>query len=228
MAKRPTTRRKTTRKTTPSRAKKAKPRARKTTAAAAQPVATTSRGAATAMREGRSVPENFHALYDRGFRSSRGLAAPSGAPATSASARRMSREVQGLEIHYDQTTQLPNMIVAKAPSAPLARAASRGAAQTPEGAVAEFVRSKADLWQLSADDAATIEVVSVSAPRGAARPPASRGGARSAARSSFSLGNLKTVNLVQRIEVRGALRRAASSRSAAPSASLREGASRPP
>ena len=92
------------------------------------------------------------------------------------------------------------MIVAKAPSAPLARAASRGAAQTPEGAVAEFVRSKADLWQLSADDAATIEVVSVSAPRGAAPPPASRGGARSAARSSFSLGNLKTVNLVQRVE----------------------------
>ena len=196
MAKRPTTRRKTARKATPSRPKrkaasarvrKAKPRAKKTPAAAAQPESAPSRGATTAAREGRSVPENFHALYDRGFRSSRGLAAPSGAPATSASARRMSREVQGLEIHYDQTTQLPNMIVAKAPSAPLARAASRGAAQTPEGAVAEFVRSKADLWQLSADDAATIEVVSVSAAtrRGAVRPraaaaPAARRGRRSA------------------------------------------------
>ena len=152
MAKRPTTRRKTARKATPSRptrkaasarVRKAKPRAKKPPAAAAQPESAPSRGATTAAREGRSVPENFHALYDRGFRSSRGLAAPSGAPATSASARRMSREVQGLEIHYDQTTQLPNMIVAKAPSAPLARAASRGAAQTPEGAVAEFIRSKA-------------------------------------------------------------------------------------
>lgn len=106
-------------------------------------------------------------------------------------------------MHYDQTTQLPNMIVSRSRTAPLSRRRAGLAAATPEGVVTDFIRSRGDLWQLSPEDAATIEVVSVSQPRGAAAPGTRRAAGRrgrAAARSTFNVGNLKTVNLVQRIE----------------------------
>jgi hypothetical protein len=67
------------------------------------------------------VPENFHALYDRGFRTSRGLTPSPAAPTISASARKLSREVKDLQVYYDQATQLPNMITVKSAAKPLAR-----------------------------------------------------------------------------------------------------------
>jgi extracellular elastinolytic metalloproteinase len=148
---------------------------------------------------GHAVPANFHALYDRGFRSARGLAAPPAAAPGSSSARRLAREVKDLEIHYDQTTQLPNMIVSRSAKTPLARSRASMATATPEGVVTDFIRSRSDLWQLSPEDAGTIEVVSVSQPRSGAAP-ATRGRSRAAAPSTFNVANLKTVNLVQRIE----------------------------
>jgi extracellular elastinolytic metalloproteinase len=168
------------------------------------------RGAEPPNRDGRQhVPANFHALYDRGFRAARGLppAPPPAARAASASRRRMARTVPDLEIHYDETTQLPNMIVTKAPAATLtapARAAVRrraAAARTPESAAMQFIRSRGDLWQLSAADAETIEVVSVSEPEPPpSRAAAGRRGARRAAAASFDISPLKTVNLIQRVE----------------------------
>jgi extracellular elastinolytic metalloproteinase len=146
-----------------------------------------------------AVPENFHALYDRGFRTARGL---EGVPARAESTghRRLARQVKGLEVHYDQATQVPNLILTRAPAARL----SRRAPGTPEGVVTEFIRSRGDLWKLSPEDASTIEVVSVSQPKGAleAAPRARRGRGRTAARPTFSLANLRTVNLVQRIDGR--------------------------
>jgi len=120
----------------------------------------------------------------------------------------MVRDVADLEIHYDETTQLPNMIVTRAPDATLTARPRAGvrrrtmrAARTPEGAAVEFIRSRGDLWQLSPEDAETIEVVSVSAPQEPPAPPAARGGRRArAARAPFDISRLKTVNLIQRVE----------------------------
>ena len=172
------------------------------------PPSVMARGAEPPARDGREhVPGNFHALYDRGFRAERGLApAPAVRPA-SPSRRRMARTVPDLDIHYDETTQLPNMIVTKAPDATLtapARAAVRrraAAARTPESAAMQFIRSRGDLWQLSPEDAETIEVVSVSEPP---PPPAAaargRRGTQRAAATAFDVSRLKTVNLIQRVD----------------------------
>ena len=70
----------------------------------------------------------------------------------------------------------------------------------------QFIQSQSDLWNLSPADAGTIEVVSVSQPKdqpdAAGGKPAGGTRARSRGRSEspFNLGNLKTVNLVQRVE----------------------------
>ena len=201
MAKRPQPGRKRSRKATPRR----RPRAAASAPPAAPP-ATPPRGAEPPSREGRrQVPGNFHALYDRGFRSARGITVPA-ERAASASRRRMTRTVPDLEIHYDEATQLPNMIVTKAPEGTLttpARARVRRralAARTPEGAAVQFIRSRGDLWQLSAQDAETIEVVSVSDPQGPPSPAARAGRRKRRVAGSFDISRLKTVNLIQRVD----------------------------
>jgi hypothetical protein len=113
----------------------------------------------------------------------------------------MTETVPDLDVYYDQATQLPNLIVTKRPTARLSRRASG----TPEGVVTDFIRNRGDLWRLSADDADTIEVVSVSRPTGepesdAAARRSTRKGRRSSTESTFNVGNLRTVNMVQRIE----------------------------
>lgn len=147
----------------------------------------------------KAFPENFHALYDRGFRSARGIAAAA-TPAETAGHRRLADEVKDLDVHYDSATQLPNLVITKRATSRL----SRRAPGTAEGAVTEFIRSRGDLWNLSDDDVNTIEVVSVSKPEGEAetgpRRSRSRGGTRSQPESSFNIANLKTVNLIQRVE----------------------------
>ena len=155
----------------------------------------------------RQVPSNFHALYDRGFRASRGVAPETTTPPETEGHRRLRGEVAGLDVHYDHMTQLPKQVIVNPrEGAGAARPLSRGAgdaAGTPEGAVAQFIVERGDLWNLTPEDAATIDVVSVSQPRGA--EPQARGGTRGGGRargggSDFNIGNLKTVNLVQRVE----------------------------
>ena len=157
--------------------------------------------------QGAGAPANFHALYDRGFRASRGITPAAVAPKETTGHRRLARSVTGLEVQYDDATQLPKLVIAQQPAARLTRRAARGAAaaETAESAVMDFVQSRGDLWNLSGDDAATIQVVSVSKPRGeaAAEAPAAgrrRGAAAAAADDSFNLNNLQTVNLIQRVE----------------------------
>ena len=155
------------------------------------------------------VPENFHALYDRGFRASRGIVSRSVTPTETEGHRRLEQEVEGLGVHYDPATQLPNFVTVTPREGGASRSlTSRGAVAaeggTPEGAVAQFLEQQGDLWNLSAEDSATIEVVSVSQPRGGGEAePRSRGGrgrALSADESDFNIGNMRTVNLVQRVE----------------------------
>lgn len=156
------------------------------------------------------VPRNFHALYDRGFRASRGIAPESATPRETEGHRSLRGQVEGLDVHYDHATQLPKLVTVKpSEGAEAASPLSRGAGDaggTPEGAVAQFIQEKGDLWSLTPEDANTIDIVSVSQPRGAAEPQAregTRGGGRARARggeSDFNIGNLKTVNLIQRVE----------------------------
>ena len=84
---------------------------------------------------------------------------------------------------------------------PAARLSSRSIG-TAEGAVTEFIKDRSDLWNLSPEDAETIEVVSLSQPRAAARETPSRRPKRKsrAATGDLDLENLKTVNMIQRVE----------------------------
>ncbi|MEQ1762150.1 MAG: M36 family metallopeptidase, partial [Pyrinomonadaceae bacterium] len=148
---------------------------------------------------GSAFPENFHALYDRGFRSARGLAfASEPKPAIRSSAE----AIKGVDVQYDEATQVPCLVVPKRPTARLA-ARMPG---TPESAVTEFVLSRAELWGLQDEDTATIEVVSVSEPKGEPSTSAGPGGreSRPSSRtgSAFNVGNLRTVNMLQRVEGR--------------------------
>jgi hypothetical protein len=153
-----------------------------------------------ALRAAAGYPEDFHALYDRGFRAARGLDVPS-RPAVSPALRQMRSAVKDLDVHYDQATQLPNLVVTKRPAARLSAVRTAG---TPEGVVTEFIRNRGDLWRLSVADANTIEVVSVSRPRSEPEPRSATKRAtkkgRSRSESGFNIGNLRTVNMVQRIE----------------------------
>ena len=146
----------------------------------------------------------FTRLYDRGLRAARGLA-PTTTRAVSPSGRRLARQVPGLEIHVDETTRLPNLIISRAAGATLSgprrgggRAARAAAARTPEGAAIEFVRTHADLWELSERDAATVDVVSVSQPQRGTGD--SRRSTRARATQAFDVSKLRTVNLLQRVD----------------------------
>ena len=154
-----------------------------------------------------SIPGNFHALYDRGFRESRGAALASPTPTETEGHRQLNREVEGLGVHYDQATQLPKLVTVMPKragrGATLSARGATPAAATPEGAVTQFIEQRGDLWNLTPEDTTTIEVVSVSQPRSATpESRASKKGAqpRRGGGSDFNIGNLKTVNLVQRVE----------------------------
>ena len=120
----------------------------------------------------KEVPEDFHALYDQGFRAARGIQPKATPQAETAGHTRLSADVPDLVVEYDEATQLPNRVISRQPAARLSR--SRGG--SPEDAVTQFVQDRADLWDLTPQDAATVEVVSV------------------------SRKGLNTVNLIQRVE----------------------------
>jgi hypothetical protein len=119
----------------------------------------------------RKLPDDFHALYDRGFRAARGLA-PAALPRRTPGHSRLATQVPDLQIDYDEATQLPNRISSRLPAARL----SPKRTTSPEQATTDFIRDQGDLWNLTAEDLATVEVVSVSR----------RG--------------LPTVNLIQRVD----------------------------
>src|SRR5690349_10451625 len=150
------------------------------------------------LRSERSTfPKNFHALYDRGFRVSRGIT-PLTARAAQAGSRRLAKAVQGVEVQYDDATQLPNLVLSRQPTTQLS---SRSVA-SPEGAVMDFIKERSDLWNLTPADTETIETLSLSRPRARARTEArtTRGPRARGAAPELDLENLKTVNMIQRVE----------------------------
>ena len=180
-------------------AKSARKSASKAKTAPAAPAELHPRLREQSLRSERSnFPDDFHALYDRGFRASRGIA-PVAAAAARSGSRRLAADVKGVEVQYDDATQLPNMVITRKPEARL----SRRSAGSAEGAVTEFIRSRSDLWNLSDTDAETVEVVSLSQPRAEGRSgTGTRGGksAKKTAKATLNLENLKTVNMIQRVE----------------------------
>src|SRR5215212_9902051 len=120
----------------------------------------------------RKIPEDFHALYDPGFRTARGTLPEAPVRLETAGRDRLSEDVPDLVVDYDEATQLPNFVASREPAARL----SPSPADSPEDAVTQFIQDRGDLWNLALEDAATVEVVSV------------------------SRKGLNTVNLIQRVE----------------------------
>ena len=120
----------------------------------------------------KNIPGNFHALYDQGVRAARGTLPEAPARVQSAGHERLSEDVSDVVVDYDEATRLPNFVASREPAVRL----SAAPADSPEGAVTRFIQDRGDLWNLTPEDAATADVVSVSR----------RG--------------LNTVNLIQRVE----------------------------
>ena len=106
----------------------------------------------------RTLPADFHALYDSGVRAQRG-AGPPGLLAVN-DAGSFPEQAGDLTLSYDDATGLPNRVVVAAPAGRTRRGC--GAAASPEEAARQFLAERGDLWRLSAADAAGIEVTGVS------------------------------------------------------------------
>ena len=107
------------------------------------------------------IPEDYHALYDQGIQVARSAEAPA-ADVTTTGQERLSAEVPDLIIEVDETTGLPNRVTSRQPSA---RLSARAVAPTPEDpgdAVRQFIQDRRDVWNLTPEDAAAVEVNSVS------------------------------------------------------------------
>jgi extracellular elastinolytic metalloproteinase len=124
------------------------------------------------MADMKKIPEDFHALYDPGFRAARGTLAQAPSHLETAGHDRLSEDVSDLAVNYDEATRLPNFVASREPAARL----STAPADSPEAAVTRLIQDRGDLWNLTPQDVTTVEVVSVS----------KRG--------------LPTVNLIQRVE----------------------------
>jgi extracellular elastinolytic metalloproteinase len=104
------------------------------------------------------VPEDFHALYSPGARAARGVPAMPTTPIETGSLSSFAEEAPNLVIDYDDATQRPVLIAGQEPEARL----SGPVPGTPEEAVDAFIQSRSDIWGLATEDAATVEVQSVS------------------------------------------------------------------
>src|SRR5688500_17528290 len=103
------------------------------------------------------LPENYHALHDRGIQATRGARTTPDVQITNAGRERLAADVPDLAIQEDETTGLPNLIASSRADARLSTPAS-----SPEDAVREFVQSRRDVWSLTPEDAAAVDVRSVS------------------------------------------------------------------
>lgn len=89
-------------------------------------------------------PDDFHALYDRGFRASRGIT-PVTARHAQAGSSLLTDDVAGVNVQYDDATQLPNLVITTQPAARL----SRRSTGTAEGAVTQFIKQMRSLESLT-------------------------------------------------------------------------------
>ncbi|MET0863473.1 MAG: peptidase, partial [Nakamurella sp.] len=109
----------------------------------------------------RTLPNDFHALYDSGVRAQRGAAQADLLAVNDNQA--FPQQSDDLTLSYDDATGLPNrVVIAAAVGSTTGAAAETPAAETPEQAVQQFVAERGELWRLSPADAAGIEVTGVS------------------------------------------------------------------
>ncbi|MET0966098.1 MAG: M36 family metallopeptidase [Nakamurella sp.] len=120
----------------------------------------------------RTLPADFHALYDSGVRAQRGATEPGLLAVNDAGS--FPEQAGDLTLSYDDATGLPNRVVVAAPAGRRAENAAQSA--SPEEAARQFLAERGDLWRLSEADAAGIEVTGVSG------------------------SGLRTVQLVQRVD----------------------------
>lgn len=103
------------------------------------------------------IPDDYHALYDRGVQVARSAEFP--APeSTSAGRDVLSADVPDLVIEEDEATGLPNRIMSRQPSGRL----SAPGPSDPGEAVLQFIEDRRDVWNLTEEDAAAVQVRSVS------------------------------------------------------------------
>ena len=103
------------------------------------------------------IPDDYHALYDRGVQVARSAERPS-AETTTAGRDLLSADVPDLVIEEDETTGLPNRIVSRQPSGRL----SGPGPSDPGDAVRQFIQERRAVWNLAEEDASAVEVRSAS------------------------------------------------------------------
>ena len=108
----------------------------------------------------KSYPSNYNALYDPGFRVSRGAppVAPAARPETPG-VRRLTEEGMDLAVEYDEVTQMPIRVENRQTQR---RLSARMAARPIGEEATDWIKEHRDLWHLSEADAATVEVISTS------------------------------------------------------------------
>lgn len=105
----------------------------------------------------KKVPGNYHALYEPAVRAARGVVATRVAGTPHVGVARLADDIPDVVVHLDEATQMPVSIQSKT-----AGRSMSARAQSPEAAVQDFVKTRADLWNLSDADTKTLEVGAVS------------------------------------------------------------------
>ena len=82
-------------------------------------------------RPRRRLPEDFHALYDMGFRAARRTMPRALQGNNTAGHRRLSAVVPDVQVNYDDATHLPNRVSCRTPTAPLSRSLRRRQTRQP-------------------------------------------------------------------------------------------------
>jgi extracellular elastinolytic metalloproteinase len=104
-----------------------------------------------------TVPEDFHALYDRGPHGARGLGIRPTAPLDTSSVLRLALDPADVQADFDDATGFPIRVASARPEARLSPAAA-----TPADAVQQFLGDHGDLWGLAEADIDSVEITSVS------------------------------------------------------------------
>ena len=103
------------------------------------------------------IPDDYHALYDRGVQAARSAQVPSPEMPTTGR-EQLSADVPDLVIEEDEITGLPNRVTTRQPEG---RLAESGPAD-PAEAARQFIQDRRAVWNLAEEDASAVQVRSVS------------------------------------------------------------------
>ncbi|MDQ0767943.1 extracellular elastinolytic metalloproteinase [Pseudarthrobacter defluvii] len=103
------------------------------------------------------IPEDYHALYDRGVQAARSAEQPAAEMPTTGR-EQLSADVPDLIIEEDETTGLPNRVISRRPDGRL----SEPGPPDPADAARQFIQDRRAVWNLAEDDASAVQVRSVS------------------------------------------------------------------